>query len=161
MRVVIIIDFCKKNKYHPFWNTSRVQFISLFLWMYISFRNCWLWQYQKSFHTYMYLGAEGEKGWNKVATLMMTYLSDKGYPNVITQLDLFIIMDNFSGQNKNKYVLRLLAYLTMNTHFERVQNCISCCRSYQKHSRQTIQLIGNRLQKWKYLFLVQIDQSMK
>ena len=72
-------------------------------------------------HVYMYSEAEGGKGGNEVATLIMKYLSNKGYIEGITQLDLFIIMDNFSGQNKNNYVLRLPAYLTMNKHFERVQ----------------------------------------
>ena len=75
-------------------------------------------------HTYMYLKVEGGKGGIKVAILIMTYLSDKGYLNGTTQLDLSIIMDNcciFFCKNKNNYVLRLLAYLTMNKYFERVQ----------------------------------------
>ena len=71
----------------------------------------------------MYLEAEagkGGKGGNEVTTLIMKYLSDKGYLNGTTQLDLSFIMDNCSGQNKNTYVLRLLAYLTMNKYFKTV-----------------------------------------
>ena len=51
----------------------------------------------------------------------MKYLSNKGYLNGTTRFDLSIIMDNFSVQNKNNYVLRLPAYLTMNKYFEKVQ----------------------------------------
>ena len=72
-------------------------------------------------HAYMYSEAEGGKGGNEVETLIMKYLFNKGYLDGITQLDLTIIMDNCSGQNKNNYVLRLPAYLTMKKYFERVQ----------------------------------------
>ena len=71
-------------------------------------------------HAYMYLEAEGGKGGNKVVTLTMKYLKDKGYLDGTTRLDLTIIMDNCSGQNKNNYVLRLPAYLTMKKYFETV-----------------------------------------
>ena len=69
----------------------------------------------------MYSEVEGGKGGNKVATLIMKYLTDKGYLDGITRFDLTIIMDNYSGQNKYNYVLRLPTYLTMNKYFEKVQ----------------------------------------
>ena len=62
----------------------------------------------------MYLEAEGGRGGTKITTLIMKYLSNKGYLDGTTQLDLSIIVDNYSGQNKNNYVLHLPAYLTMN-----------------------------------------------
>ena len=64
---------------------------------------------------------ERGKGENEVATLVMKYLSDKGYLDDTTQFDLSIIMDDCFSQNKNNYVLRLPAYLTMNNYFEKVQ----------------------------------------
>ena len=69
----------------------------------------------------MCLEAEGGKGGNKVASLIMKYLCDKSYLNGTTQLDLSIIIDSCSGHNKNNYVLRLPTYLIMNKRFERVQ----------------------------------------
>jgi len=56
----------------------------------------------------MYSKAEGGKGGTEVTTLIMKYLSDKGYFDGTTRFDLSTIMDNYSGQNKNNYVLRLL-----------------------------------------------------
>ena len=64
----------------------------------------------------MYSEAEGGKGGNEVTTLITKYLSDKGYLDGTTQFDLTIIVDNCSGQNKNNYVLRLPAYLTVWYH---------------------------------------------
>ena len=56
-----------------------------------------------------------------MATLIMKYLSDKGYLDGTTLFNLSNIMDNCFGQNKNNYVLRLPAYLTMDKYFKTVQ----------------------------------------
>ena len=56
-----------------------------------------------------------------MATLIMKYLSEKGYLDGTIRFDLSIIQDNCLGQNKNNYVLRLLAYLTMNKYFKTVR----------------------------------------
>ena len=71
-------------------------------------------------HAYMYTEAEDGKGGNLVALLIMKYLFDRGLLDGRQQYKLTIIMDNFSGQNKNKIVIRLTPYLTMKKHFERV-----------------------------------------
>jgi hypothetical protein len=56
--------------------------------------------------TYIYNEGEGGKGGNNVTSLIHKYLSDRGMldaDNPILSLD--IVMDNCSGQNKNRMVL--------------------------------------------------------
>ena len=71
-------------------------------------------------HAYMYTEAEGEKGGNKVASLIMKYLLEQGLLDGSKLYKLTIIMDNCSGQNKENHVLRLTPYLTMKKYFEKV-----------------------------------------
>jgi hypothetical protein len=59
--------------------------------------------------TYIYNEGEGGKGGNNVTSLLHKYLSDRGMldaENPILSLD--IVMDNYSGHNKNRMVLRYL-----------------------------------------------------
>ena len=108
----------------------------------------------------MYLKEERGKGGNEVVKLIMKYLSNKGYLNDTTQCDLSIIIDNFSGQNKNNYVLRLPAYLTMNKHFERVQILLLIAG----HTKNTADRLFNLLKidyRKESLVLVRIDQSIQ
>ncbi len=61
---------------------------------------------------YGYTEGEGGKGGNNVASLIMKALHDLGWiKGNHTGKRLSIIMDNCSGQNKNKFVLRLALYL--------------------------------------------------
>ena len=68
----------------------------------------------------MYTEAEGGKGGNLVASMIMKYLFDRGLLDGRQQYELTIIMDNVSRQNKNKMVIRLAPYLTIKKHFEKV-----------------------------------------
>ena len=64
-------------------------------------------------HIHMYTEAEGGKGGNMVASLIMKYFFDKGLLDRKKQYKLTIIIDNCGGENKNNYVLCLALYLTM------------------------------------------------
>ena len=52
-------------------------------------------------HANMYTEAEGGKGGNLVASMIMRYLFDRGLLDGQQRYKLTIIMDNCSGQNKN------------------------------------------------------------
>ena len=69
-------------------------------------------------HAYMYTEAEGGKGGNIVASLIMKYLFKQGHGS--KHYKLTIITDNCSGKNKNNHVIRLAPYLTMKKYFENV-----------------------------------------
>ena len=68
----------------------------------------------------MYLKVEGGKVGNEVTLLIMKYLYKMVHLDGTTQLELSIIMDNRSGQNKNNCVLRVPTYLTMKGYFQLV-----------------------------------------
>ena len=79
MRVVIIVDFCQNIQILSFLRDqpSAVYFF-VPLNVYCSgIVDCN--SIEDHFHVYMYSDAEGGKGGNEVATLIMKYLSDKGY----------------------------------------------------------------------------------
>ena len=71
--------------------------------------------------TYCYDEGVGKKGGNNVASLLMKHLSStcellSEHP----MKELNIIMDNCAGQNRNKMVLRLAAYLVEANFFKKV-----------------------------------------
>ena len=68
----------------------------------------------------MYTEVEGGKGGNLVASLIMKYLFDRKLLDGRQRYKLTIIMDNYTGQNKNNRVIRLAPYLTTRKHFEYV-----------------------------------------
>ena len=87
MRVVIIVDFCQKIQIPSFLKNQPgavYLFVSLNVYC-LGIADCN--SIKDHLHTYMYLEAEGGKGGkggNEVATLIMKYLSDKGYLNGTT-----------------------------------------------------------------------------
>lgn len=71
---------------------------------------------------YGYTEAEGNKGSNNVASLIIKVLEDFGWLiQGQTGKQLSIIMDNCGGQNKNNNVLRLALYLVELQYFQVVQ----------------------------------------
>ena len=57
---------------------------------------------------YVYHEGEGCKGGNNVASMLMNYLKKKEWLKTHeTGLELTVVMDNCSGQNKNNMVVRL------------------------------------------------------
>ena len=56
-------------------------------------------------YAYIYSEAEGNKGGNVVASLIMKYLSDRGLLDGKKRCKLTIVMDNCPGQNKNNHVV--------------------------------------------------------
>jgi hypothetical protein len=71
---------------------------------------------------YGYTEAEGNKGSNNVASLLMKVLQDFGWlKRGTTGKLLSIVMDNCGGQNKNNNVLRLALYLVELKYFHRVE----------------------------------------
>ena len=74
-------------------------------------------------NAYVYHEGEGKKGGNSVASLLYKELKDKGwlYNEAGPQDELTIVFDNCTGQNKNKMVVRLFAFLSESKcHFNKV-----------------------------------------
>lgn len=76
-------------------------------------------------HAYTYHEGEGKKGGNNVASLLFKDLHDRGWVNKNkgARGELTVIMDNCGGQNKNKFVLRMLAFLTEAGFYANVNAC--------------------------------------
>jgi hypothetical protein len=73
-------------------------------------------------YAYGYREDDGGKGGNNVASLLMQALHDLGWLVRGTPgKRLSIIMDNCSGQNKNKHVLRLALWLVELSYFQQVE----------------------------------------
>jgi len=66
---------------------------------------------QEHLHAYIYTEGEGKKGSNNVSSLIMHYLTSNVVEPGVINKELNVIMDNCGGQNKNKTVIRLGAYL--------------------------------------------------
>ena len=73
-------------------------------------------------HSYGYSEDIGGKGGNNVASLLMLALENLGWliPGVAGK-QLSIVMDNCTGQNKNKHVLRIALWLVELHYFEKVE----------------------------------------
>jgi hypothetical protein len=71
-------------------------------------------------YAYIYSEAEGNKGGNVVASLIMKYLRDRGLLDGKKRMKLTIVMDNCPGQNKNNHVVRLAPYLVAKGFFKKV-----------------------------------------
>ena len=78
-----------------------------------------------------------------MASLIMKYLFDRGLLDGRQRYKLTIIVDNCSGQNKNKMVIRLAPYLTMKKHFEHV----SILFLVASHTKNTADRLFNLLKK--------------
>jgi hypothetical protein len=70
---------------------------------------------------YVYGEDEGDKGGNNVGSLIMKFLEEGGLLDGLKRKKFNIIMDNCSGQNKNRHILRLALYLVHKGHFEYVK----------------------------------------
>ena len=105
MHVVAIVDFCQNvqlpshKKDQP---GETYFFVPLNIFV-LGIVDCNSKKYH--LHAYMYTEAEGGKGDNLVASLIMKYLLDQGLLDGQQRYKLTIIMDNCSGQNKNKMVI--------------------------------------------------------
>jgi hypothetical protein len=77
---------------------------------------------QEKLTTYCYDEGVGRKGGNNVASLLIKHLRDSvlGLSSQHPMKELNIVMDNCAGQNKNKMVLRLAAYLVEANYFKNV-----------------------------------------
>eukprot|EP00977_Amphora_coffeiformis_P029354 scaffold40233_cov191-Amphora_coffeaeformis.AAC.1 len=71
---------------------------------------------------YVYNEGEGAKGGNNIASLLYKDIQDRGWvdANKGTRGELTLIMDNCSGQNKNKMVLRMLSFLVELKLYKRI-----------------------------------------
>ena len=72
-------------------------------------------------YCYIYSEAEGNKGGNAVASLIMKYLEEQNLLDGNKRGMLSVVCDNCPGQNKNNHVLRLAPYLVEKGYFGRVQ----------------------------------------
>jgi hypothetical protein len=63
-------------------------------------------------HAYVYDELEGKKGGCNVCSLLTKHFNERGLLNSNEPCkELVLVMDNYSGQNKNKMVLHLVVYL--------------------------------------------------
>jgi hypothetical protein len=71
---------------------------------------------------YIYHEGEGKKGGNNVASLIYKHLDEVGWINCgrPARKELNIVMDNCSGQNKNRYVLRLAPLFVELRYYKKV-----------------------------------------
>ena len=76
-------------------------------------------------NAYTYHEGEGKKGGNNVTSLLFKDLHDRGWVDKEKgpRDELTVIMDNCGGQNKNKYILRMLAFLTEVGFYNKVNAC--------------------------------------
>ena len=143
MHIVVIVDFCQNvqlpshKKDQP---GETYFFVPLNIFV-LGIVDCN--SKKDHLHAYMYTEAEGGKGGNLVASLIMKYLFDQGLLDGQQRYKLTIIMDNCTGQNKNKMVLRLAPYLTMKNHFEHV----SILFLVAGHTKNTADRLFNLLKK--------------
>jgi hypothetical protein len=77
-------------------------------------------QVKEVLHAYGYGKELCGKGGNNVPLLLMKHLKDRGLFHGIKRKTLNIVMDNWGGQKKNNYVLRLAPYLVEMGYFEEV-----------------------------------------
>ena len=66
---------------------------------------------QEHLHVYIYTEGGGKKGSNNISSLIMHYLTSNVVDPSVMNKELNVIMDNCGGQNKNRTVIRLGAYL--------------------------------------------------
>ena len=120
MNVVAIVDFYQKaqlpshKKDQP---DETYFFVPLNIYV-LGIVNCN--SEKEHLHVYIYNEAEGEKGGNTVALLIIKYLFEQGLLDGTKQYKLANIVYNCSGQNKNNHVIHLAPYLTMRKYFEQV-----------------------------------------
>ena len=76
-------------------------------------------------NAYTYHEGEGKKGGNNVSSLLFKDLHQRGWVDNKKgpRNELTVIMDNCGGQNKNKYVLRMLSFLTEAGFYKKVNAC--------------------------------------
>jgi hypothetical protein len=90
---------------------------------------------------YCYEEYEGGKGGNNVASLLMLHLHDKNLLNSNDPIGVLnIVMDNCSGQNKNKMVLRLANYLVEMGYFKEVNFCFLVVGHTKNHADRLFNL---------------------
>ena len=143
MHIVVIVDFCQNvqlpshKKDQP---GETYFFVPLNIFV-LGIVDCN--SKKDHLHAYIYTEAEGGKGGNLVASLLMKYLLDRGLLDGRQRYKLTIILDNCTGQNKNKMVLRLAPYLKMKNHFEHV----SILFLVASHTKNTADRLFNLLKK--------------
>jgi len=79
-------------------------------------------QKEEELTTYIFHEGEVTKGGNTVVSLLLRFLSNRGWiqPGFGPWLELNLIVDNCTGQNKNRMVLRLAILLVELGYYKRV-----------------------------------------
>jgi hypothetical protein len=84
-------------------------------------------------HAYLYYKQEAKKGGNNVCSLIWLYLKSRGSLNVNDSIgELNWTFDNCPGQNKNRMVIQLFAYLVERGFFLKV-NLIFLVKGHTKN----------------------------
>ena len=82
---------------------------------------------------YVYDESKGGKGGNNVASLLLQYVRENFVDsNLGPMMELNIIMDNCAGQNKNRMVIRMAAYMLELRYFKRI-NLIFLVKGHTKN----------------------------
>ena len=143
MHVVAIVDFCQ-NVQLPSHKKDQPGEIYFFVPLNIYVLGVVDCNSEKSYlHAYMYTEVEGGKGVNLVVSLIMKYLFDQGLLDGRQRYKLTIIMDNYTGQNKNNHVICFAPYLPMKKYFEHV----SILFLVAGHTKNTADQVFNLLKK--------------
>jgi hypothetical protein len=110
-------------------------------------------QEKEVLYAYGYGEEHGGKGGNNVALLLMRHLGDRGLLDASRKRKrLNIVMDNYPGQNKNNYVLRLAPYLVEKGYlFPRSFFCILGCGAYEECCGSSLQYSEETIPQPEYL----------
>jgi hypothetical protein len=76
--------------------------------------------FKEVLHAYGYGEEHDGKGGNNVPSILVKHLDVRGLLDGTKRKTLNIVMDNYGGQNKNNYVLRLSPYLVKKGYFKEV-----------------------------------------
>ena len=119
MNIVAIIDFCQNVQlpsHKKDQSGDTYFFVPLNIYV-LGIVNC-ISEKEHGHACIMYTEAEGGKGNNTAASLIIKYLLNQGLLDGTKQYKLTIITDNYGGQNKNNHVIYHAPYLTMKKYFE-------------------------------------------
>ena len=127
-------------------------------------------------HAFVYDEGTGKKGGNNVASLLMKLFESKGllnHPDGPCE-EIVVIMDNCSGQNKNRMVLRLAPYLVEMNFCKKMKFCFlvrghtknACDRMFnilKQHARRsnvyTLQCLLDAFNKSKDVTAIQASRD--
>ena len=118
MHIQIVVDFCQNLEMPSFRSVQpgKTYYLTPMTVPTLGIVDCN--RKDNMLYAYIYSEAEGNKGGNVVASMIMMHLRERGLlDDKKKRFQLSIVMDNCGGQNKNNHVLRLAPYLIEKGYF--------------------------------------------